>query len=107
MVEGVRRALYATCVKILLDYDQILRTTQTFLEQNCHCHNDVREFIENMHWTRLAKRIYADLHDVPHILPPDEWSKWIEAIKKVRIDTSKSWMKRIRRRGCRRVELWI
>lgn len=48
-----------------LDYDQTLRTTQTYLEHNCHSHDDVRESIENKQWTRLAKRVLADLHDVP------------------------------------------
>ncbi len=84
---GVKAAVYAACMKIPLDYDQTMWAIQAYAERNGHCHNDVGEFIENMQWTKLAKRINADLHDMPSAIPLTrlaELPSWIKAIETVR-----------------------
>ena len=85
--DGVKAAVYAACTKIPLDYDQTIWTIQAYAERNGYCHNDVGDFIENMQWTRLAKRIYADLNDIPNAIPltrSAELPSWIKAIETVR-----------------------
>ena len=60
---------------------------KTYAERNGAVHSDIDDYIENLHWSKLAMAIYTNLQDVDRVIPATlmhELPKWKETILYVR-----------------------
>ena len=67
----LRKQVYIDCDVLGIDANHMLWLIIQWAERKRTLHNQIRQYISDCHWPRLAKQLRRDLKELLNVVPPD------------------------------------